>query len=182
MSDHQLEQIVRAASVSAAGKHGVLSTGEGLAAALIRNRPDLLGSYTIVEALDRIGEHWASLLPAAARQFEAEQDRRREKIEDDARDQRLAALTVDVPADTTVHANATLVTYGNAPGYRACNLVVDVQPLGSQRVHRLDLHFRMDDSLAILAHLMDINRFVWRDGRGPIDRSEGEMRPAWLGQ
>jgi|SRR6185437_11710298 len=181
MSDHQLQQIVRAASVSAAGKHGVLSTGEGLAAALIRNRPDLLGSYTIVEALERIGEHWAALLPAAARQFQTEQDQQREQIQNDARNQRIEALTADVPADTTVNANATLVTYGNAPGYRSCSLLVDVQPLGSERVHRLELYFRKDDSLAILAHLMDVNRFAWREGRdGPIDRIEGEKRPAWL--
>lgn len=181
MSDHQLQQIVRAASVSAGGKHGVLSTGEQLAAALVRNRPDLLGSYTIVEALDRIGEHWAALLPAAARQFQTEQDQQREQIQNDARNQRIEALTADVPADTTVNANATLVTYGNAPGYRSCSLLVDVQPLGSERVHRLELYFRKDDSLAILAHLMDVNRFAWREGRdGPIDRIEGEKRPAWL--
>lgn len=181
MTDHQLEQIVRVAHTSAAGSHGVLSTGEGLAAALVRNRPDLLDGYTIVGALERIGEHWASLLPAAARQFETEQGRRREATEHGAEEQRIEALVADTPADTTLDVNAILVTYGNAPGYRSCNLVVDVEPLRSERKIRLSLHFRTDDSLEILRHLLDINRFVWRaGGNGPIDVREGEQRPRWL--
>lgn len=40
----------------------VWSTGERLAVALVLNRPDLLktvnGGYTIVEAIDRVGDEW----------------------------------------------------------------------------------------------------------------------------
>lgn len=40
----------------------VWSTGEKLAVALVLNRPDLLkevnGGYTIMEAIDRVGDDW----------------------------------------------------------------------------------------------------------------------------
>jgi len=183
MTDHQLEQIVRSARASAAGSHGVLSTGEGLAAALIRNRPDLLGSYTIVEALERIGEHWASLLPAAAHQFRNEQDHQRDQIEQADRAKNIDALEADAPAgDSTIDANARLVTYSTAPGYRTLSLVVDVQPLGASKSHRLGLHFTTGDSLQILDHLHEINRCAWTGRRGtPIDQRDGEQRPRWIG-
>lgn len=182
MNAEALAQIVSVSHSSAAGHHGVLSTGEALAAALVRNRPDLLGDYTIVDALDRIGEHWAALLPAAARQFNMECDRRKERAADAARDQQHAALAADAPADGgVVDANVKLITYGSAPGYRDCSLVVDVTPLGKSQAHRLGLHFKAGDALDILDHLRDINRLAWRDGqRGPLDRREGETRPQWL--
>lgn len=180
MTDYQIEQIVQAARASANGNHGVLSTGEGLAAALIRNRPDLLGSYTIIEAINRVGEHWMSLLPAAARQFEREQASQRDTIEREALEQRLQTLSADVPADTTIDANAALVTWSHAPGYRTCSLVVDVTPLGGARTHRLGLNFATEDSVAILDYLHDIHRTAWRGGEGPIDRLDGETRPTWV--
>ena len=37
---------------------GALSTGEFLAVALVLNRFDLLGSYTMLEAVHRLGEKW----------------------------------------------------------------------------------------------------------------------------
>lgn len=37
---------------------GVLSTGEFLAVALVLDRKDLLGTYTMVEAANRVGPQW----------------------------------------------------------------------------------------------------------------------------
>jgi hypothetical protein len=37
---------------------GVLSTGETLAVALVLDRKDLLGSYTMLEAVNRLGDEW----------------------------------------------------------------------------------------------------------------------------
>lgn len=38
--------------------HGVLSTGEKLAVALVLNDFELLGGYTMLQAVDRVGEEW----------------------------------------------------------------------------------------------------------------------------
>ena len=39
---------------------GVLSTGEAIAVALVLDRPELFpkGDYTILEAIDRLGDEW----------------------------------------------------------------------------------------------------------------------------
>jgi hypothetical protein len=37
---------------------GVLSTGERLAVALVLDRKDLLGGYTMLEAVNRLGDDW----------------------------------------------------------------------------------------------------------------------------
>lgn len=40
------------------GAIGVMSTGERLAVALVLDRRHLLEGYTILEAIDRLGEEW----------------------------------------------------------------------------------------------------------------------------
>ena len=182
MSAQTLEHMLSAARSSAAGHHNVLSTGESLAAALIRNRPDLLGSYTIVEALDRIGEGWAAALPAAGRAWRIERDQAQERAEQQAIETQLAALDEAAPAGAgVIDANAMLVTYGNAPGYRDCSLTVDVVPLGKAQAHRLSLRFNTADTLDIFDHLRQVNRSAWSSGRGaPLDLRDGEARPGWL--
>ena len=51
-----------------------MSTGERVAVALALNRADWLASmdYTIVEAIQRAGVGWVSLLPAVCRAIESE--------------------------------------------------------------------------------------------------------------
>jgi hypothetical protein len=58
------EQILRKVEAVAANEDcfGVFSTGEKLAVALVLDRKDLLdevnGGYTMLEAIDRLGEEW----------------------------------------------------------------------------------------------------------------------------
>lgn len=77
MTDHVLEQIVSKSRHARDGGFGVLSTGEKLAAALVLNRPDWLAqmSYTMAEAIDRVGADWLTKIPEAARilAYEAEE-------------------------------------------------------------------------------------------------------------
>jgi hypothetical protein len=40
------------------GALGKLSTGEALAAVLVLDRKDLLGDYTMLEAVERLGDEW----------------------------------------------------------------------------------------------------------------------------
>lgn len=51
------------------GNTGPLSTGEALAAALVLNRADWLKEmdYTILQAIDRVGDDWMRQLPEVAR-------------------------------------------------------------------------------------------------------------------
>lgn len=67
MSD--LDHIIRKARDAKRGGWDVQSTGEKLASAMVLNRPDWLASisYTLAEAIDRIGPTWLALIPAAER-------------------------------------------------------------------------------------------------------------------
>ncbi len=75
MSEYQ-HALVKVLEAAAAGEKGPgpLSTGEKLMGALALNRPDWLAQmgYTIVEALERIGEEWCQMLPQVARAAAAE--------------------------------------------------------------------------------------------------------------
>lgn len=80
---------------------------------------------------------------------------------------------------------ATLVTYGDAPGYRHVSLTLDCEVLGEQRQAvgrvRLELRLNAGDAVMVMQHIQQVNVFAWRDAdRGPLDRREGERRPAWL--
>jgi hypothetical protein len=70
MKQQALQHISAAVSAAAAGHFGSLSTGEKLAAALVLNRGDWLAEmgYSIAEAIERLDDGWAELLPCAARQ------------------------------------------------------------------------------------------------------------------
>ncbi|MCB5207712.1 hypothetical protein [Methylovorus mays] len=65
----ELEHLVMKSRHAAHGGFGCLSTGEKLAVALILNRSDWLNSmsYTIAEAIERIGPEWMKFIPAAAK-------------------------------------------------------------------------------------------------------------------
>lgn len=58
------EEILRKVEIVAADENlfGVFSTGEKLAVALVLDRKDLLdevnGGYTMLEAIERLGEEW----------------------------------------------------------------------------------------------------------------------------
>lgn len=82
--------------------------------------------------------------------------------------------------------SATLVTVGDAPGYRDANLVLDCEAIGRDReavgTVRLNLRLGHQDAQSILQHLAHVQAFAWRDWprRAPLDASDGEKRPAWL--
>lgn len=69
IADDTLAHIVRVAKLAHRQGYGVLSTGERLAAAMVLNRADWLAemSYTLPEAIDRLGPDWVSRLHAAER-------------------------------------------------------------------------------------------------------------------
>jgi hypothetical protein len=52
----------------------VQSTGEQVAVALVLNRADWLEeqSYTIAEAIERVGQDWVAIIPQVARQLAEE--------------------------------------------------------------------------------------------------------------
>ncbi len=81
--------------------------------------------------------------------------------------------------DRRVDVNAKLVTYGHAPGYRSVNLVFDVEEVGGGDTVRLDLNVTAEDTASIRAHIDYVHRGAW-EGKGPIDRKDGEPRPKWL--
>ena len=179
-----LEHILRVSRYAAkAGGLGPLSTGEGIAAALVLNRPDWLDGHTIAEALDRIGESWACLIPEAARQLAKEAAIEQDAAADRARETQTDAL-LSSPTDENqvLHANAKLVTYGNAPGYRSASFQFDVTPLGSDRTMRVELYvYDPADSESMLLHLRDIHRHAWtRSGKPPLDAKPDERPPAWI--
>lgn len=52
------EQVFSAFKKAEHGAFGALSTGETLAVAMVLNRFDLLGRYTMLEAFERLGPEW----------------------------------------------------------------------------------------------------------------------------
>lgn len=73
---------------------------------------------------------------------------------------------------------ATLYTYGDAPGYRDVSIYVK---LGAQENTQLELRLSPADADAVLLHIARVHALAWSDGeRGPLDKKEGERRPAWL--
>jgi hypothetical protein len=53
------------------GALGKLSTGEALAAVLVLDRKDLLGDYTMLEAVERLGDEWFRAALAVQRSLAA---------------------------------------------------------------------------------------------------------------
>lgn len=82
--------------------------------------------------------------------------------------------------------NATLVTYGDAPGYRSASLILDCEAVGDDRdvvgKVRLNVHLGHPDTTNLLRHLQHVIAFAWRRSstHPPLDATPGEQRPAWL--
>jgi len=178
-----LDHMVRKARAAAAEGYGVLSTGERLAVALILNRPDWLAEldYTLAEAIDRIGPEWMRLIPAAAQQFEKNRQEASYAAAEEARRAKLAAAARERADDDVVHFAASLVTWGDAPGYRDAHLTFDLRPIGEsqQPTMRAEVRLRPEDGETIVRHITQVHRSAWDRG-GPIDAKPGEQRPRWI--
>jgi hypothetical protein len=83
-----------------------------------------------------------------------------------------------------VEVSATLVTYGDAPGYRDASLVLDCEAMGDDREVvgkvRLRVQLNHPDTTTLLHHLQRVIAFSWKPGRRPLDAEPNEQRPAWL--
>lgn len=91
-----------------------------------------------------------------------------------------AAQPAGTPAplhDGGMH-QATLHTYGDAPGYRDVSIYVK---LGEQQNTEVELRLTPADSEAVMRHVARVHALAWKNGsRGPLDMREGERRPRWL--
>jgi len=185
MSYQQALSKTRDAAVNASP--GGMSTGEALMAALALNRADWLQKmgYTIAEALERVGDEWAALVPKVAREIQNEL-----ALEADARQQADVAVAVaklksgsagDTHEDR-LHFSTQLVTTGDAPGYRDASLVVKLTPMGSKAEFFAELRLRPEDGESIVRHVLEVHRLAWRSERGPLDKRDGEQRPRWIDQ
>lgn len=100
-----------------------------------------------------------------------------EKVRVDAK---RAAQPVGAPAplhDGGTH-QATLHTYGDAPGYRDVSIYVR---LGEQKNTQVELRLSPADADAVMLHIAHVHALAWNNGdRGPLDKKEGERRPSWL--
>ncbi len=75
---------------------------------------------------------------------------------------------------------ATLVTCGEAPGYRDASFTFDMTASGSHQTHRAEICLRPEDAQPIIDHLMSVHRLAWNSPNGPIDIKPGELRPGWI--
>lgn len=183
--DHLMRAVRHAA---AANGTGALSSGEAITAALVLNRADWLAGmgYTIGQALDRIDEGDAELIPRAEKLWRAERASHAEVAAISERAAQVADLFGNGSSQTPVDPltlDSQLVTYGNAPGYRDVHLVFDVSVVGGampEKKHRIELRVRAKDADSIVSHLVDVHRFAWRAGERPLDAREDEKRPTWI--
>lgn len=170
------ELTMKARDALVTGSTGGMSTGEALAVALVLNRSDWLSDmgYTIAQALERIDDELVRAVPVASRLVN-EGSRAVAKAQMAAREE---ATLADLNA-SEVDVNATLVTYGSAPGYRDVSLTFDMERLGGLKSHRVRLHIGAEDSVSILRHVLDVNKFAW-SSHNPLDHKDNEKRPAWI--
>lgn len=160
-----------------------LSTGEAVAAALVLNRPDWLAQmgYTLAEAIGRMDAEWLDMIPAAARQVQAQTDSEAYAEAERLRQEKLAKIRGQGGAQDEIDLSAKLVTYGNAPGYRDVTVDLDLTPIGETEApsFRASIRIKPQDGLMIAEHILDVHRFAWRRER-PLDAQPGESKPAWL--
>jgi hypothetical protein len=181
-----LAHILAKAHDAAAGGIGALSTGEALAAALVLNRPDWLATmgYSIAEAIERIGADWARLVPAAAQQFERDSEEAAYAAAESARQAKLAAHFTQQADGEVIDFSATLVTSGNAPGYRDVSLTLNLRPFGDglQPHVRVRVRIRPEDGEGVVREITSAHRLAWeRSGTGrPLDAKPNEQRPNWI--
>ncbi|WP_213768647.1 hypothetical protein [Caballeronia sp. dw_19] len=174
----------KAHDAASRGPNG-MSTGEQLAVALILDRPDWLAamSCTIAEAMEKVGPDWLRLIPAAARQFRREQDETAYAAAEKARQAKLAQFIAQEAGDEKMDFSATLVTFGDAPGYREVRFTFDLEPIGEgpRTTIRTCISIRPEDGERIVSHIRDVHRFAWdRSGGRPIDAKPDEQRPSWI--
>lgn len=80
---------------------------------------------------------------------------------------------------------ATLVTCGEAPGYRDVSLTVDCEVIGDDRQAvgpvRLEMNLRPDDAVRVMEHVRQVHAFAWSRPSGPpLDVQPAEKKPTWL--
>lgn len=184
--DHLMRVVRHAAALDGPGP---LSLGEALAAALVLNRPDWLADkgYTIAQALDRLDDGDADLLPRAEKLWRTEREAQSEVASIATRANQVADLFGNNCSDKTVdeplHLTSQLVTYGEAPGYRDASLVFDVSVVGvgvPPGNYRINLRIRPQDAEPIVSHLLNVHRSAWRIDRRPLDAKDDESRPTWI--
>jgi hypothetical protein len=82
-------------------------------------------------------------------------------------------------ADNEMHFNASLVTYGDAPGYRDVCFTFDLDPKANPRPpFRTSISIPAEDSERVVDHITDVDRSVRDRGIGaqPFDGAD-EQRP-----
>ena len=143
-----------------------MSTGEKLAVALILDRPD-----------------WLRLIPAVARQFRREQDKAAYVAAEQARQAKLAQFIAQRAEDDELDFSATLVTYGDAPGYRDVQFTFDLEAISEEPkpTVRACIRIRPEDGESIVRHVTGVHRSAWnRSGGRPLDAKPDEQRPRWI--
>jgi len=167
-----------------AGKPGGISTGEALTAALALNRHDWLQQmgYTIVDALDRIGD-WAPYLPRIAHDVECQ-------LESDKHAARAAVETVtfaSLASHPETHTDgidltAKLITTSDAPGYRDTQFLMELRTPRSTTPIRAWLRVSPKDGQDMACHIQRVHALAWHDSeRGPLDKQPAETcRPRWI--
>lgn len=179
-----LAHMIQKARSAAGGSFGVLSTGEKLVVALLLDRPDWLADmgYTLADAIERVGPEWLRLVPAAARQLQDEIRAAAHADAESAREAKLSVLALDRASDEPAAFAATLVNWGDSPGYREVDLVFDLAPAyeeSSLPSFRASIRIRPADGETIVRQIRNVHRFAW-DGGEPIDVRPGEKRPTWI--
>jgi hypothetical protein len=162
-----------------------MSTGEKLAVALILNRPDWLAAMncTLAEAMERVGPDWLRLIPAVAQQFKREHEEAAYAVAVKARQAKLAPVLAQQATDEVMDFSATLITSGDAPGYRDVRFTFDLEPIGEGRrpTIRAAISINAQDGERIVRHITGVHRFAWdRSGGRPLDAKPGEQRPSWI--
>ena len=105
------------------------------------------------------------------------------KLEQLARDWDIAgaapAPVVQVPGAFTMRdgdsCQAELAGCWESPGYRSLAIDVKLGPDNTQ----VQLRFSPRAALRLMAHVQDMNRLAWLDGRRPLDAQGNETRPPW---
>jgi|SRR5665213_1620274 len=181
-----LAHILAKARDAAAGGIGALSTGEAPAAALVLNRPDWLATmdYSIADAIERIGPDWARLVPAAARQFKRDSEESAYAAAESARQAKLAAYFAPQADGEAIDFSATLLTSGNAPGYRDVSLTFNLKPIGNglQPNVQARIRIRPEAGEEVVREITNAHRLAWERSEAGrrLDAKPNEQRPDWI--
>ena len=98
------------------------------------------------------------------------------KVREDAK---RAAQPVGTPAPLHEGGdfNATLHTYGDAPGYRDVSVYARIGEKGNTQIH---LRLTPDDSESLMLHIARAHALAWSNAeRGPLYRKQGGRWPRW---